>query len=52
MFCEITGNERMTFCNTGSEAVMAALRIARTVTGRNKVVFFSGDYHGSVDEVL
>ena len=52
MFCEITGNERMTFCNTGSEAVMAALRIARTVTGRNKVVFFSGDYHGMFDEVL
>src|SRR5579883_636263 len=52
LFCQMTGNERMTFCNTGSEAVIAALRVARTVTGRNKVVFFSGDYHGMFDEVL
>ena len=52
MFCEMTGNERMTFCNTGSEAVMAALRVARTVTGRNKVVLFAGAYHGMFDEVL
>ena len=49
---ELTGNERVTFCNTGSEAVMAAIRIARTVTGRNKIVFFAGDYHGQFDEVL
>ncbi|MBI2948516.1 MAG: aminotransferase class III-fold pyridoxal phosphate-dependent enzyme, partial [Verrucomicrobia bacterium] len=49
---EFTGQERVTFCNTGSEAVMAALRIARTVTGRSKIVFFSGDYHGMFDEVL
>lgn len=52
LFCDMTGNERMTFCNTGSEAVMAALRVARTVTGRSKVVMFSGDYHGMFDEVL
>jgi amino acid adenylation domain-containing protein len=51
-FCEMTGNERMTFCNTGSEAVMAAMRVARTVTGRNKVVCFAGAYHGMFDEVL
>jgi amino acid adenylation domain-containing protein len=50
--CEFTGNERATFCNTGSEAVTAAMRVARTVTGRNKVVFFAGDYHGMFDEVL
>jgi len=52
LFCELTGNERVTFCNTGSEAVMAALRVARTVTGRNRFVTFSGDYHGQFDEVL
>jgi amino acid adenylation domain-containing protein len=52
MFCEMTGNERMTYCNTGSEAVTAALRVARTVTGRNKVVLFAGAYHGMFDEVL
>ena len=52
LFSEMTGNERMTFCNTGSEAVMAAMRIARTVTGREKIVIFNGDYHGQFDEVL
>jgi amino acid adenylation domain-containing protein len=49
---ELTGMDRVTFCNTGSEAVLAALRISRTVTARNKVVMFSGDYHGMFDEVL
>jgi len=49
---EFTGMDRVTFCNTGSEAVMGAMRLARTVTGRNLVVLFSGDYHGSFDEVL
>ena len=52
MLCEMTGNERMTYCNTGSEAVIAALRVARTVTGRSKVVLFAGSYHGMFDEVL
>ncbi|MGB8840146.1 MAG: amino acid adenylation domain-containing protein, partial [Aliidongia sp.] len=52
LFRELTGNERMTFCNTGSEAVMAALRVARAVTGRTKVVVFNGAYHGQFDEVL
>jgi glutamate-1-semialdehyde aminotransferase len=52
MFCAMTGNERMSFCNTGSEAVIAAIRVARTVTGRSKVVLFAGAYHGMFDEVL
>lgn len=52
LFSELTGNERVTFCNTGSEAVMAALRVARTVTGRSRVVMFGGAYHGQFDEVL
>ncbi|MDB6016434.1 MAG: Amino acid adenylation domain protein, partial [Pedosphaera sp.] len=52
LFCEFTGMERVTFCNTGSEAVMAAIRLSRTVTGRKKVVFFTGAYHGTFDEVL
>ncbi|PNG25931.1 non-ribosomal peptide synthetase, partial [Methylocella silvestris] len=52
LFSEMTGNERVTFCNTGSEAVMAAMRIARTVTGRSTIVTFTGDYHGQFDEVL
>lgn len=52
LICEFTGMERVTFCNTGSEAVMAALRICRTVTARTKVALFSGAYHGTFDEVL
>jgi glutamate-1-semialdehyde aminotransferase/acyl carrier protein len=52
LICELTGAERVTFCNTGSEAVIAALRLARTVTGRSKVALFAGSYHGIDDEVL
>ncbi|WP_395139624.1 amino acid adenylation domain-containing protein [Armatimonas sp.] len=50
--CAYVGAERAIFCNTGSEAVMAAVRAARTVTGRDKIVMFSGAYHGVHDEVL
>ncbi|CAG9193837.1 Malonyl CoA-acyl carrier protein transacylase [Paraburkholderia caribensis] len=52
MFADMTGHQRVTFCNTGSEAVMAAMRLARTVTGKDKIVCFDGDYHGQFDEVL
>ncbi|MDH5712090.1 MAG: aminotransferase class III-fold pyridoxal phosphate-dependent enzyme, partial [Gammaproteobacteria bacterium] len=50
--CRMTGNERVAFCNTGSEAVLAAIRMARTVSGRNTMVMFSGAYHGIFDEVV
>ena len=49
---ELTGNERVAFCNTGSEAVLGAIRIARTVTARKKIVSFSGSYHGINDDVI
>src|SRR5215213_5970923 len=49
---ELTGVERVSFCNSGTEAVMIALRLARTVTGRSKIAFFEGSYHGFFDEVL
>ncbi|MEW9624685.1 amino acid adenylation domain-containing protein [Rhodanobacter geophilus] len=52
LVCEVTGHERAALCNTGSEAVLGALRIARTVTGRETVVLFTGSYHGIVDEVI
>ncbi|MGJ7519873.1 amino acid adenylation domain-containing protein [Variovorax sp. LT1P1] len=52
LLCDLTGFDRAALCNTGSEAVMAAIRIARTVTGRNTVVLFAGSYHGTFDEVL
>ncbi|HEY0844910.1 MAG TPA: amino acid adenylation domain-containing protein [Noviherbaspirillum sp.] len=51
-FARITGMERVTFCNTGAEAVMMAVRMARAVTGRSKVVIFNGAYHGTWDGVL
>jgi amino acid adenylation domain-containing protein len=52
LICEHTGFERSALCSTGSEAVLGAMRIARTVTGRSKIVAFSGSYHGIVDEVI
>ncbi|MEM7453214.1 MAG: amino acid adenylation domain-containing protein [Planctomycetota bacterium] len=52
LFCEVTGNERMAFANTGSEAVLGCTRLARAATGRNLVVMFNGDYHGILDEVI
>lgn len=50
--CEMTGADRAALCNTGSEAVMGATRMARTVTGKPKVVVFDGAYHGIFDEVI
>lgn len=52
LISELTGHERVAFCNTGSEAVMAAMRLARTVTGRSKIALFAGAYHGTFDEVV
>ncbi len=52
LICELTGIDRAGLCNTGSEAVMGAMRIARTVTGRNTLVIFTGSYHGIFDEVI
>ncbi|MEC3879881.1 polyketide synthase [Parapedobacter sp. 10938] len=52
LICEFTKFDRAALCNTGSEAVLGAMRIARTVTGKPKVVAFSGSYHGITDEVI
>ena len=52
LICELTGAERVAFSNTGTEAVMTALRLARTVTGRRRVALFNGSYHGHFDGVL
>ncbi|TDN37317.1 amino acid adenylation domain-containing protein [Hymenobacter sp. UV11] len=52
LICELTGHQRAALCNTGSEAVLGALRVARTVTGRSLVVAFTGSYHGINDEVI
>lgn len=44
--------ERVRFANTGTEAVIAATRLARGVTGRPKILKFEGHYHGWHDDVL
>ncbi|WDF02031.1 non-ribosomal peptide synthetase/type I polyketide synthase [Shouchella hunanensis] len=49
---ELTGTERVTYCNSGTEAVMASLRIARSVTKKNKIVKFTNSYHGTFDGIL
>ncbi|HEX6745678.1 MAG TPA: aminotransferase class III-fold pyridoxal phosphate-dependent enzyme [Longimicrobium sp.] len=52
MIARMTGVERVAFTNTGTEAVMTALRLARTATGRRRVGIFRGAYHGHSDAVL
>lgn len=44
--------DQVMFCNSGSEATFAALRLARAVTGRRKIIKFQGCYHGHHDAVL
>lgn len=44
--------EKVRFVSSGTEAAMSALRVARGVTGRDKVVKMTGHYHGHVDALL
>ncbi len=44
--------EMVRFVNSGTEATMSALRLARAFTGRNKIVKFAGHYHGHSDMLL
>jgi glutamate-1-semialdehyde 2,1-aminomutase len=44
--------ERLRFANSGTEATMHAIRVARGFTGREKIVKFEGAYHGAHDYVL
>jgi glutamate-1-semialdehyde 2,1-aminomutase len=48
----VPGAEQAIFATTGSEAVAAALRLARAVTGRDLVIKFEGHYHGWLDGVF
>jgi glutamate-1-semialdehyde 2,1-aminomutase len=52
LICELTQMERVAFSNTGTEAVMTAIRLARTATNRHKIALFSGSYHGHFDGTL
>lgn len=49
---DATGLERLRFVNSGTEATMTAIRLARGVTGRDVVVKFDGCYHGHSDGLL
>jgi glutamate-1-semialdehyde 2,1-aminomutase len=44
--------EMLRFVNSGTEATMSALRLARAFTGRNKIIKFEGCYHGHADMLL
>ncbi len=53
LFCAMVPcAERLRFASSGSEAVQAALRLARAATGRQIIVKFEGHYHGWFDNVL
>ncbi len=44
--------ERVRFLNTGTEAVLSAVRYARAFTGKSKIVKFAGHYHGQMDQFM
>jgi glutamate-1-semialdehyde 2,1-aminomutase len=44
--------EQIRFMSSGTEAVMTAIRLARGVTGRDKIIKFNGCYHGHMDSML
>ena len=46
------GMDKVRFVNSGTEAVISALRLARAFTGKNKIIKFAGCYHGHSDALL
>ena len=48
----VPGMEMVRLVSSGTEAVMSALRLARAITGRDKIVKFAGCYHGHFDSLL
>ncbi|MCA0931177.1 glutamate-1-semialdehyde 2,1-aminomutase [Lutimonas saemankumensis] len=46
------GMDKVRFVNSGTEAVLSAIRLARAYTGHNKIIKFSGCYHGHTDALL
>ena len=52
LVCQMTGIEMVRMVNSGTEAVMSALRLARGATGRSKIIKFAGCYHGHSDSML
>ncbi|WGH74223.1 aminotransferase class III-fold pyridoxal phosphate-dependent enzyme [Tenacibaculum tangerinum] len=52
LIAETVNMDRVLFSNTGTEAVMTAIRIARAASGKKKIVVFQNSYHGHCDNVL
>ena len=52
LISELTGMERVTLSNTGTEAIMTAMRIARAATNKPKIAIFTNSYHGHSDATL
>ena len=46
------GMDKVRFVNSGTEAVLSAIRLARAFTGKNKIIKFAGCYHGHSDALL
>ncbi|RWJ04807.1 MAG: aspartate aminotransferase family protein [Mesorhizobium sp.] len=47
----VSNAEMVRFCNSGSEAIHACIRLARSATGREKIIRFTGHYHGWYDGI-
>ena len=53
MICRLVPSmEKVRFCNSGTEATMSCIRLARGFTKRNKIIKFAGCYHGHSDALL
>ena len=52
LVCTMTGIDMVRMVNSGTEAVMSAIRLARGATGRSKIIKFAGCYHGHSDSML
>ncbi|OTA19599.1 Amino acid adenylation [Xenorhabdus beddingii] len=52
LISEIAGVERVSFTNSGTEAIMLACRLARAASGKRKIVIFNNAYHGHYTEIL
>ncbi len=53
LICEaVPSVKKVRMCNSGTEATMSAIRLARGFTGREKIIKFEGCYHGHVDSLL
>ncbi len=52
LLCDMAGLDKVRLVNSGTEATMTAIRLARGTTGRSKIIKFTGCYHGHSDGLL